>query len=354
MDDLEKVFKGKKVLVTGDTGFKGRWLVRTLQYFGADVSGLSVGAPYCRGNIQTIDFEFNYQSARFNILDKPQLKRYFQEIRPEFVFHFAAEAIFQNGILNPLETFETNTVGTLNVISECIATQSVKSLVVATTDKVYENSASGLLFNEDSIIGGTDPYSASKACADILCKSVALFQNSRDLRISTVRAGNIVGGGDWGEGRLIPDIYQASVSGEVLNIRNLEATRPFQYVLDAINGYLLVAQSHTEKMDNERNTFEAFNVGPVHSISVQEVLTITESVLNFKYAQVSNQFAVHEAQRLFIDSSKLRKQLGWKPKFTSEEAIKETIDWYKEYGYACQVTPSDIKIFFGSDSPRLA
>jgi nucleoside-diphosphate-sugar epimerase len=107
-------------------------------------------------------------------------------------------------------------------------------------------------------------------------------------------------------------------------------------------------------MDNERNTFEAFNVGPVHSISVQEVLTITESVLNFKYAQVSNQFAVHEAQRLFIDSSKLRKQLGWKPKFTSEEAIKETIDWYKEYGYACQVTPSDIKIFFGSDSPRLA
>ena len=345
MDELGKVFKGKKVLVTGDTGFKGRWLVRSLQYFGADVIGLSIEPPFCRDN-KKIDFVLNYQSARIDILDKDRVQKYIKKTNPEFVFHMAAQSIFQNGILHPIETFETNTVGTLNVISSSIATDSVKSLVVATTDKVYENHGESQLFDEGSALGGTDPYAASKTCADIICRSLANFQNSRGLRISTVRAGNVVGGGDWGVGRLVPDICEAALSGATLQVRNLQATRPFQYVLDVIYGYLLVAQSHLNDQSHSKSNFEAFNVGPTDSLAVQEVLEIAKSILNFQYIQVSSELTRLEAKRLMIDSSRLRSNLGWQPRYEPRQAIKESIAWYKVNGFRCEITLSDVREFF--------
>ena len=340
----QEFFYNKRILVTGDTGFKGRWLVRALQTLNVEVCGISLYPPYDRNLIKLNKYKFlqDYEKIQMNILDVDKIDKIFERFKPEYVFHLAAQSIFNLGLQNPIETIQANVIGSVNIAKAALQHDSVIGLSIATSDKVYEKQSSGISFDESSTLGGTDPYSASKVCTDLLSRTLAEHLNFREKPVSTIRAGNVIGGGDWGKDRLIPDIYEASELNKKLIIRNPGSTRPFQSILDVIQGYLLIAQSHLS--GSQDKVFETYNIGPTISLSVEQVLELASlQGLNPKLiVQGQDSF---ETRRLQINSDKIKNLLGWNPLFTASEAVQDSLEWYQRFGFSTEISSFSISSY---------
>ncbi len=329
-------YKGKKVFLTGHTGFKGSWLTYWLRAMGAEVKGYSLAPNTEPAHLNLLDLDI--ESVFGDIRDGKKLKEELVAFKPDIVFHMAAQPLVRYSYREPHETFDTNVMGSLNLYEACRACDSVKSIVSITTDKVYENNEWVWGYRENDRLGGKDPYSASKAAMEIMTNSyrhsyfnLEDFGTKHDILLGVGRAGNVIGGGDWAEDRLIPDIIRASLKGEATEIRSPDAVRPWQHVLEPLSGYLLLGQKLIE-----RNTrfHDAYNFGPL----VQEELTVGEVVEILKgewdkvdYIIKRPDVVLHESTLLKLDCTKAHNSLKWQPTWTTEEGIRRTIDWYKSY-----------------------
>lgn len=327
------IYKGKKVLVTGHTGFKGAWLSIWLTKIGAKVIGFSL--PKSENDYVYRRTAFSkkiFADEKGDIRDYKQLKKVFDKYRPDFVFHLAAQPLVRLSYEIPLETFEANVIGTANVL-ECIRkSSSVKGGVLITTDKCYKNKETITPYKETDELGGYDPYSSSKACAEIVIGSYrdAFFRNS-DVLIASARAGNVLGGGDFGKDRLIPDCINSLIAGKAIEIRNPNAVRPWQYILDVLYGYLLLGK---KLLEGRKEFAEPWNFGPEQR-SIVPVRKIADLMVkewgSGSWQDCSNpKEKRHEAKLLNLDITKAKKKLGWKPKLTIDENIKQTVRWYRD------------------------
>ncbi len=329
------VYKGRKVLVTGHTGFKGSWLSYLLQLMGADVCGYSLEAPSQPAHIDLLKFPI--KSVIGDIRDYKKLESVFTEFQPEIVFHLAAQPLVRFSYQDPITTYDTNVTGSLKVYEACRKCKSVNSIVTITTDKVYDNKEWIWAYRENDMLGGKDPYSASKAAMEIMTRSyIHSFFNKDNLAehntlIATARAGNVIGGGDWAEDRLIPDIMRATANNKEVEIRNPKAIRPWQHVLDPLFGYLLLGQKLLER---QTSFADEFNFGP-NLNEESSVMDLVNESLNqwkdIKFKVNTSKNLLHEAQLLKLDSTKAINSLGWKPMLSTKEALALTIRWYRDF-----------------------
>jgi len=324
-----EIWRNKRILVTGHTGFKGSWLVFWLRELGAEVIGLSLPAPELRPSLY-IDAEIgNLVSFEYflDIRDEIGVEKAIQESKPDYVFHLAAQAFVPRSLKYPSESITTNIVGTANILLASLSLDSVKGITIATTDKVYQNIGNHEPFKETDMLGSKDPYSASKAAAELIVASLATTCNPHKIPVTTVRAGNVIGGGDWGQDRLVPDLVTALKSGQTLVVRNPNATRPWQYILDCLKGYLLVAQSHLE----DDNTPTSINFGPTNSLSVTKLISIFEVAFGKKVKYEVGETNLNEANQLELNSQLALEYLGWQTSFSLVDAIGETATWYSKF-----------------------
>lgn len=336
----KEFWNGKKVLVTGHTGFKGSWLSLWLLYMGAEVAGYAMDPHTERDNFVKTGLRDRMLDIRGDLSDREKLEKTFDDFQPEIVFHLAAQPLVRTSYEQPVETYQTNLMGTLYVL-ECIrACGSVREAVLITTDKVYANEEQIWGYREKDPFGGYDPYSSSKACAEILIDSYRnSYFNPKDYKkhkkeIVSVRAGNVIGGGDWSKDRLIPDCIRAIEEGRRIEIRNPYAVRPWQHVLDALSGYLLLAEKIW--MNQGQNLYGGgWNFGPEYDsfATVKDVVwkVISKMGKGEMYEQEEVQH-LHEAGILFLDITKAKSQLGWRPRWGLEEAVQKTVEWYREDG----------------------
>ncbi len=344
MDINPAIWNGKRVLVTGHTGFKGSWLSMLLNQLGADILGISlppVKSPYALYNDAKIS-ELITQELFLDIRDDYELDKALNELRPDYIFHLAAQAFVQRSVRNPRESITTNVSGTTNVLLSAFNSTSVTGITVVTTDKVYRNLGISKPFKESDSLGSNDPYSSSKAASELIVASLTESCNPQGIPVTTVRAGNVIGGGDWGEDRLIPDLVRSIILESTLNIRNPGATRPWQHVLDCLYGYLLVGQSH---MSGNLGTPTSVNFGPSKSLSVSQLVANLALVFdkNIKYEISSKVFK--EAARLELDSNLAKQFFGWEPFLSPEESIFRTGKWYSNFlanGEAAELMLTDI------------
>lgn len=330
MTAFNGVFSGKKVLLTGHTGFKGSWLALWLQQLGAEVVGLSLPPNTKPSHWQLLDL--NMQEYVQDIRDYAVVQKIVDQVQPHIVFHLAAQPLVRRSYLDPLTTWATNLQGTAHVLEACRHAASVQAIVAVTTDKCYENQEWLWGYRENDRLGGHDPYSASKAGAELVAASYrqSYFNNEDSPLLATARAGNVIGGGDWSEDRLIPDMVRASANGESVEIRSPNATRPWQHVLESLSGYLLLGQGLLER---QPGFAEAWNFGPDESGN-QTVSTVL-SKLNQNWSDlrwhVTGTPQPHEAGLLQLDSTKARSLLQWLPVWGLEEGLKRTAVWYRLY-----------------------
>ena len=330
MNDHSHSLQGLRILVTGHTGFKGAWLVSLLQFLGADVIGLSdsIRPTSLYSRIQN---ELDISEYFIDIRDEHRLSRAILDIRPDGVFHLAAQSLVIDSFNDPATTFQTNILGTANLILSAYKLPSLKFVIVVTTDKVYKNENTGLPFVENAPFGGDDPYSASKAAAELVTHSLRNFPGQLiSFPIPTVRAGNVIGGGDDSNNRLLPDITKSVIRNSPLVIRNPESVRPWQHVLDPLNGYVQLASRLAEGDD----LANSYNFGPTNQsfMTVQEVASraLQEWNVGSKVTiNPPNSMAFPESQLLLLDSSKAARDLNWNTKLTATEAINWTVSWEK-------------------------
>jgi CDP-glucose 4,6-dehydratase len=329
VDINPEIWRTKRILVTGHTGFKGSWLVFWLRELGAEVIGLSLPAPESRPSLY-IDAEIgNLVSFEYflDIRDETGVKNAIQDSKPDYVFHLAAQAFVPRSLEYPSESITTNIVGTANILLASLSLDSVQGVTIATTDKVYQNIGNHEPFKETDMLGSKDPYSASKAAAELVVASLATTCNPHKIPVTTVRAGNVIGGGDWGQDRLVPDLVTALKSGQTLVVRNPNATRPWQYILDCLKGYLLIAQSHLE----DDNTPTSINFGPTNSLSVTKLISIFEVAFGKKVKYEVGETNLNEANQLELNSQLALEYLGWQTSFSLVDAISETATWYSKF-----------------------
>lgn len=324
----QNTYRGKRVLITGHTGFKGSWLTMWLKDMGAEICGYSL-AP----NTQPSLFEINHISDGIkhiigNILDREHLNKTFQDFQPEIVFHLAAQPLVRLSYAEPVLTYETNVIGTLNVLEAARRCGSVKAFVNITTDKCYENKEIARGYKEDEPMGGYDMYSSSKGCVEILSSSYRRSFLENSYALATARAGNVIGGGDWAADRLIPDCVRCIEAGKVIEIRNPAATRPWQHVLEPLSGYLLIG--HLLYTQGKAYA-QGFNLGP-RAESILTVAQVAQQVVKdygrgeVKVHKYDN---LHEANLLMLDITKAKQVLGWEPTYSATQAIEKTVAWYK-------------------------
>ncbi|WP_315831407.1 CDP-glucose 4,6-dehydratase [Bradyrhizobium prioriisuperbiae] len=320
------IYKGRRVLVTGHSGFKGSWLVLWLQQLGAEVTGLSL-VPNTQPNHWTL-LGTNIDSVFLDIRDPQRVMAAIGEAKPEIIFHLAAQPLVRRSYREPTETWHTNVVGTANLLNACRFTECLKAVVVVTTDKCYANIEADYAYQESDRLGGYDPYSASKAGAELVVDSFRQsFFSERGPLIASARAGNVIGGGDWSEDRLIPDLSRAMENDGVLEIRSPRSTRPWQHVLECLSGYLLLG---SRLLSGQRQFAEAWNFGPGRdgNRTVEEVLT----TLRLSWPKLSWEVRAgdhpHEAKLLQLDCSKANSVLEWWPVWTFETAVEKTAEWY--------------------------
>lgn len=329
------IYKDKTVLVTGHTGFKGSWLVYWLTQMGANVVGYSLEAPTNPNHISLLNL--NITSIIGDIRDLDKLNQVFAVHKPDIVFHLAAQPLVRHSYENPIETYETNVIGTLKVFEAC-RKANVKVIVNITSDKAYENREWIWGYRENDPLGGYDPYSSSKGCADILASSYRNsyfnpqeYKKSHNTLLASCRAGNVIGGGDWAKDRLMTDIMLSVSQGKKVSIRNPRATRPWQHVLEPLSGYLIVGQ----KLLEEKVEFgEAWNFGPSDegSITVEEVVkNVKKHWDKIDYEIHSDVHQLHEANLLKLDCSKAHVLLKWKDVWDSQTTFEKTVNWYKAY-----------------------
>ncbi|WP_244136921.1 CDP-glucose 4,6-dehydratase [Burkholderia pyrrocinia] len=328
-------WSGKRVFLTGHTGFKGSWLTLWLHSLGAEVTGYAL-APDTTPNLFSLArVDEGIESVIGDIRDRGQLLDALRRAEPEVVIHMAAQSLVRASYSSPVETYETNVMGTVHVLDAIRQVRSVRSVVIVTTDKCYENREWEWGYRENEAMGGYDPYSSSKGCAELVS---AAYRNSffneaaydtHRVAIASARAGNVIGGGDWASDRLIPDIVKAIDAGEIVNIRNPHAIRPWQHVLEPLGGYLLLA----EKLYVEGPRYAgAWNFGP-NDIDAQPVQAIVEHLTsrwgdNARW-QLDGGDHPHEATYLKLDCSKARARLGWRPRWDLDFTLDKIVDWYK-------------------------
>ncbi|MTI38244.1 CDP-glucose 4,6-dehydratase [Fulvivirga lutimaris] len=329
--DIRSAFKDKRILVTGHTGFKGSWLLTILTELGSKVRGYSL-PPEKNGLFDQIEGHLLCESVYGDILDKDKLNETILDYQPHYVFHLAAQSLVLKSYSQPNYTFEVNGIGTANLLMSLSKLKNECSIVIVTTDKVYENEEQNHTFSENDPLGGHDPYSASKACAEIITSSIrgSFFKNSNQY-IATARAGNVIGGGDWSENRLLPDIARALIDGDPIKLRNPNSVRPWQHVLDPLYGYLRLAVM----LNTGNEHFQgAYNFGPLSNdvFTVSDMSKLAVDCWGSGGIEISeSQNAKKEAKYLSLDSRKANKGLQWEPKLSVEESIKWTIDWYSNY-----------------------
>lgn len=326
---------GKRVLLTGHTGFKGGWLSLWLQQKGANLCGIALEPPTRVNLFQDACIEHGMHSVIGDIRDANLLKQTFAEHRPEIVFHLAAQPLVRSSYEDPLGTYSTNVMGTANVLEAARQIDSLRAIVVVTTDKCYENREWEWPYREIDPLGGYDPYSNSKACAELVVSAYRnSFFNPEDysrhrVAVASVRAGNVIGGGDWAEDRLVPDIMRAFMEERAVRIRNPHAIRPWQHVLEPLRGYLAVAESLCEK---GAACGEAWNFGPEQS-DAQPVEWIVRELAEAWGAgarwDLEEGAQPHEAQNLKLDCSKAAARLGWRPQLRLKQALAMTSSWYQ-------------------------
>jgi len=318
-------FKGKKVLITGHTGFKGAWLSIWLQEMGAHVVGYSLDPPYNNSLFEMTKLGEKIIDIRADVRDITTLEKVFGEHKPEIIFHLAAQSLVRLSYDIPRETFETNIMGVVNIL-ECLKKHPYKSAVIVTSDKCYKNIEQTRGYVESDPFSNQDPYSCSKGCTEIVVES---YRNSFDLKVATGRAGNVIGGGDWGKDRLIPDIIRALEAKKDITIRNPESVRPWQFVLESLTGYLLLAKKQYEATDVN----SGWNFGPERDsmITVKELVNLIIKEIGKGNIVIKEDIIKPEAGILYLDCTKAKKELGWKPILDIHDTIKYTVDWYKNY-----------------------
>jgi len=331
-------WKGKHVLVTGHTGFKGSWLSLWLQKLGANLVGFSNSIPTNPSLFELANVDDKMTSVMKDIRDYDAILNTLNEFQPEIVIHMAAQSLVRKSYENPLDTYSTNIMGTVNLLESLRYQSSVRAIINVTSDKCYDNTDSTIEHKEDDPMGGFDPYSSSKGCAELITSS---FRNSfftsgssteSTSLLASVRAGNVIGGGDWAQDRLIPSIFEGMLHNHQIEIRNPHAIRPWQFVLDPLYGYLMLA----EKLWNTNLKFAtSWNFGPSNE-NVKPVSWIVDklnSFLNgdFTWKNIENDNNPHEEQYLKLDSSKARNELSWMPKVDLITGLKFTAEWYEQY-----------------------
>ena len=320
---------GRKILVTGHTGFMGSWLTKWLTMLGSDVCGYALDPPTQPNLYDALNLTTEISSdIRNDINDTESLNKTILDFQPEIVFHLAAQPIVLESYNNPLETFHTNVTGTVNLLNELRKTDSVKTILVVTSDKSYRNNEWVYPYRESDELGGRDPYSASKSCQDIVVHSFreSYFADS-GVGISSVRAGNVIGGGDWAKDRIVPDTVRGIVDEQPIRLRNPRSVRPWQHVLEPVSGMLFLAQ----KMLSNIEFSGPWNFGPNNEREVT-VREIADKVIEFwgkgRY-EAENGSTEKEANFLSLDISKSKRELGWFPRYDIDRALKETVEWYK-------------------------
>lgn len=328
-------FRGKKIVVIGHTGFKGSWLAAWLSMLGAEVAGFSKDIPTSPSHFELAHLDQNILDVRGDITNYGELSSFLKDFKPEIVFHLGANAIVSDCLENPQDAFFTNTIGTVNVLEAIRHLSSVKATVIVTSDKCYENVEWDYGYRENDRLGGKDPYSASKACAELAFSSYfrSYLQHLPNFKIATARAGNVIGGGDWAKSRIIPDCIRSWTKNNSVEIRNPKATRPWQHVLEPLSGYLLLAEALLDK----ECTFngDSFNFGPKAEVNKEVSALIDEMKKHWKNVdyKVEHDHVLHkkEASLLKLCCDKAQASIGWTPTLNFEETVEMTASWYKNW-----------------------
>jgi CDP-glucose 4,6-dehydratase len=333
MSVLADSYRGRQVFITGHTGFKGAWLAEWLGTLGAEVTGYALDPPTQPNLFDALDLGARIRHVIADVRDRDRLVAEVQAVQPSVVFHLAAQALVRRAYAEPHETFETNVMGTVNMLEAVRACPSVRAVVIVTSDKCYENFETGRGFRETDAMGGRDPYSGSKGCAELVTAAYRESYFTDGAAVASVRAGNVIGAGDWAADRIIPDCVRAVVAGDAVVVRNPDAVRPWQHVLEPLSGYLWLAAL---MLRDSRRYGGAWNFGPTDQGADRPVHWVVERFLEewgsgswVTPADPGRQ--PHEAHHLSLDSSKARKQLGWAPVWSAQTAVRQTASWYREY-----------------------
>jgi len=339
-ENLLNFFKNKKVFITGHTGFKGSWLSFILDLYGARVKGFSKKPNTSPSLFNNLNYSDRFFSIIGDINDFNHLKKEIRDFEPDFIFHLAAQPIVIDSYEDPLDTYHTNFNGTLNLLESIRKINRECNVVIITTDKVYKNNENKIPFQEDDMLGGKDPYSASKSASEILISSYSeSFFSNHMINISTARAGNIIGGGDWSKYRLLPDIIRSCFENSELIIRNPNSVRPWQHVLDPILGYLDLARNLSIKPEIFNG---AWNFGPDEKdpISVNDIIEIVKTNGELFNIKIENDISDKESKYLQLDITKSKVILNWTPKWNAETAIEHSIKWYR--GFYNNISANDL------------
>jgi CDP-glucose 4,6-dehydratase len=325
-------WRGKRVFLTGHTGFKGSWLALWLVQLGARVTGYALPPATTPNLFQLADIDSQIDSMLGDIRDPDALGRALRAGRPEIILHLAAQALVSEGYADPVGTYETNVMGTLNVLEQARRLPDLQAVLVVTTDKCYENHETERAYVESDPLGGHDPYSSSKACAEIVAASWrrSFFSGAGQAAIATARAGNVIGGGDWSPHRLVPDLLHAFANGATARLRNAHAIRPWQHVLEPLSGYLLLA----EKLCHDPSLARPWNFGPDldDCVSVADLAAQLSALWpgGGRYTLEKSSLP-HEAGLLRLDARHAREILGWRPRWRLSEALRQTVDWQQAW-----------------------
>jgi CDP-glucose 4,6-dehydratase len=351
MQILEKSFSGKKVLITGHTGFKGSWLAFILNEVGAEVTGLALPPVTAVNHFDLLKLDGKIKHVVGDMRDAAVVAKTVQDFQPEFIFHLAAQALVRPSYDDPVTTFSTNVLGSVNLLEAVRQCESVRSLIYITSDKCYENVEWIWGYRENDQLGGRDPYSASKAAAELAFSTYArsFFEQRPMLGAASTRAGNVIGGGDWAVDRIIPDCIRAIQAGEPVRLRNPGATRPWQHVLEPLAGYLLLA---VRLYEEPKKWGGSWNFGP-STQEVQTVKNVAELIVSHigkgRVEVVESKTQVHEARLLQLNCDKAHQLLGWYPRWHVEKTLEATALWYKTImigGSAEEITRAQIYEFF--------
>lgn len=328
----KEFYNGKRVFITGHTGFKGSWMCKLLIEAGAEIMGYSLEPDTEKILFDVSEVRDRVQNIFGDIRDYNTLKKSIMEFEPEIVIHMAAQPIVREGYKRPIETYSTNVMGTVNLLEAVRNCSKVKSVVNVTTDKVYKNIEQKKGYVENDELNGYDPYSNSKSCSEMVTSAyVNSYLTELGVAVSTCRAGNVIGGGDFSKDRIVPDCFRAAVVGKDIVLRNPNSIRPYQHVLDPITAYLRIAHKQYENL----NVAGAYNIGPNNedNIRTKDIAELFCSEwgedVRWKAEYVEN--APHEANYLYLDCSKIKNKLGWSSVWTIDKAIKQTVEWYKVY-----------------------